>query len=90
MASASWAGSGSVSRCSWPSPADQERQAVPAGLGQRASAAGRSAVPPGSSRTVKAALASSTASAGASPGMTRWIAPICGGYAAESTSSARP
>ena len=53
-------------------------------------AAGSPAVPPGMARTEKPALARSTASAGGSPGSTRWIAPISGGNASPSTSSASP
>ena len=45
---------------------------------------------PGSARTVNAGSASRAAVAAHSPGTTRWIAPIRGGKAVESTRSASP
>ena len=48
------------------------------------------AAAPGSGWTVNASSASRAPSAGVRPATTRWIAPMWGGKAAESTSSARP
>src|SRR5215469_12729869 len=71
-----------------PAAREEKRHVPGARTAQGLSASGAAA--PGSGATVNASCASRAAVAGLSPATTRWIAPIWGGKAAESTSSARP
>ncbi len=63
---------------------------MPRSPASRRAASASCPVTPGSARTVNAGSASRAAVAGRSPGITRWMAPIRGGNAVESTRRASP